>query len=183
MLAADFDRQFYTALGKDWNDLREEWQLFVIGLEYGHDVARTAVDFTPGKPLPASGGRVTVAADRGWQNSGLRLDGGVTYRLAASGRYQVGDVPKIWWCEPGGVSIRYYRGRPLGILLAAVRPDRSEPQRTSALLRPTVVGLATTLSPQASGTLYLKINDSAAELADNAGQLQVEITRTVTLER
>ncbi|NQU20808.1 MAG: hypothetical protein HQ567_05955 [Candidatus Nealsonbacteria bacterium] len=177
VLAPDFDRQFYAALGKDWDDLREEWQILVAGLEYGHDVARTAVDFTPGKPLPAQGGRVTVAADRGWQNSGLRLDGATTYRLVASGRYQVASQPQIWWCEPGGVSIRYYRGRPLGILLAAVRPDGSQPQRSSALLRPMVVGLATKLSPQATGTLYLKINDSAAEFADNAGQLQVEITR------
>jgi len=177
VLAADFDRQFYAALDKDWDDLREEWQLFVATLEYGHDVARTAVDFTPGKPLPARGGRVTVAADRGWQNSGLQLDGAATYRLAASGRYQVAKEPQIWWCEPGGVSIRYYRGRPLGILLAAVRPDATDPQPSSGLLRPTVVGLATTLSPKATGTLYLKINDSAAELGDNAGELQVEITR------
>ena len=66
---------------------------------------------------------VTVAADRGWQNSGLRLEAGVSYRLTAAGRYQVAKTTKVWWCEPGGVSIRYYRGRPLGILLAAVRPD------------------------------------------------------------
>ena len=143
---------------------------------------------------------VTIAADRGWQNSGLRLEAGVKYRLTATGRYQVakGDnrgadfrlplgrqecrptasqQPKIWWCEPNGVSIRYYQGRPLGVLLAAVRPDHPAPGSTSALLHPTVVGLGTTLSPTETGTLFLKINDSAGELADNAGELKVEVRR------
>lgn len=174
VLKPDFNQRFYRLIGDDWDQLCEEWQLLVAGLEYGHDVPRTAVDFTPGKPMPPGGSSLTVAADRGWQNSGLRLEGGVGYRLRASGRYQVAEVPRIWWCEPGGVSIRYYQGRPLGILLAAVRPDQGN-RGSSALLRPVVVGLGTTLTPNESGTLYLKINDSAAELGDNAGQLEVEV--------
>ena len=174
VLKPDFSDRFCRLIGDDWDPLCEEWQLLVTGLEYGHDIPRTAVDFTPGKPLPPGGASVTVAADRGWQNSGLRLDSGAGYRLRASGRYQVADQPKIWWCEPGGVSIRYYRGRPLGILLAAVRADRGKPV-ASGLLRPSVVGLGATLTPNHSGTLYLKINDSAAELDDNAGELKVEI--------
>ena len=107
----------------DWQQLSEEWQVFIAGLEYGYDIPRTVIDFTPGKPLPEKGAVVTIAADRGWQNSGIQLQAGVKYRLTASGRYQVANQPKIWWCEPGGVSIRYYQGRPLGILLAAVRPE------------------------------------------------------------
>jgi len=196
----DFNQRFYALMGDDWEPLCEEWQLLVTNLEYGYDIARTAVDFTPGKPLPPAGASVTVAADRGWQNSGLRLEAGVEYQLRASGRYQVADKPQIWWCEPGGVSIRYYQGRPLGILLAAVRadpglhahasvgmPPSSAPRSdghasvgmppSSALLRPTVVGLEATLTPNDTGTLYLKTNDSPAELDDNAGQLKVEITR------
>ena len=47
---------------------------------------------------------------------------------------------------------------------------------TSNLIHPAAVGLETTLTPGHSGTLYLRINDSAAELADNAGELTVEIT-------
>ena len=120
----DFNERFYRLFEPDWQELCEEWQLMVTGMEYGYDVARSAVDFTPGKPLAGrTGAEITVAADRGWQNSGLRLEAGEKYRLTAAGRYQVAKEPKIWWCEPGGVSIRYYHGRPLGILLAAVRPD------------------------------------------------------------
>jgi hypothetical protein len=174
----DFNERFYRLFKTDWQELCEEWQLMVANLEYGYDVARSAVDFAPGKPLPKNEERtVAIAADRGWQNSGLRLDAGASYRIMATGRYQVAKEPKIWWCEPGGVSIRYYRGRPLGVLLAAVRPEQPAPGSTSALLRPSVVGLGTTLSPPQTGTLFLKINDSAGELDDNAGELKVTVER------
>jgi hypothetical protein len=181
----DFNERFYRLFDADWQELCEEWQLLVANLEYGYDVPRSAVDFTPGKPLLKrkkgselfSEKAVAVAADRGWQNSGLRLDGGVKYRLTAAGRYQVAKEPKVWWCEPGGVSIRYYQGRPLGILLAAVRPDHPPSGSTTALLRPIVVGLGATLAPTESGTLFLKINDSAGELGDNAGELKVDVRR------
>ena len=173
----DFNQQFYRLFKDDWEELCEEWQLMVANLEYGYDVARSAVDFTPGKPLSTDGASAIVAADRGWQNTGLRLEAGVPYRLTATGRYQVAKEPKIWWCEPGGVSIRYYRDRPLGVLLAAVRPDDPPSGRTSALLRPTVIGLGAALSPRETGTLFLKINDSPAELGDNAGELKVKVAR------
>ena len=99
--------------------------MFVAGIEYGDDIPRTAIDFGPGKPLPAAGAAVTLSAGRGWQNSGLQLESGARYRLTATGRYQVAKTTRIWWSEPGGVSIRYYQGRPLGILLAAVRPGEA----------------------------------------------------------
>jgi hypothetical protein len=182
----DFNEHFYGLFKADWQELCEEWQLMTANMEYGYDVVRSAVDFTPGKallsnsPLPLGEGpgarAVTIAADRGWQNSGLRLEAGAKYRLTAAGRYQVAKDPK-WQCEPGGVSIRYYQGRPLGILLAAVRPDHPSPESTSALLRPTVVGLGATLTPTETGTLFLKINHSAGELEDNAGELKVQVRR------
>ena len=92
----------------------------------------------------------------------------------AKGRYQVADQPPIWWCEPNGVSIRYYRGHPLGILLAAVRPEVPAAGR-SPLITPTTIGLAATLTPKHSGTLFFRINDSCAELDDNAGTLTADV--------
>ncbi len=170
----DFNQRFRAMFAADWDQLCEEWQVFVVNLEYGYDVPRMAIDFLPGRGLPPSGARATVAADRGWQSSGVRLEAGQSYRLRASGRYQVGNQPRTWWCEPGGVTIRYYHGHPLGILLAAVHPEPPGPG-SSPLIRPQVVGLGATLTPQRAGTLYLRINDSAAELDDNAGSLTVEI--------
>jgi hypothetical protein len=78
-------------------------------------------------------------------------------------------------CEPGGVTIRYYHGQPLGILLAAVRSDDAKTTGPNGLLKPIVVGLETTFESPRTGTLYLRVNDSAGSLADNVGSLDVEI--------
>jgi hypothetical protein len=172
---ADFTDQVMRAYGDDWARVSEDWQLFVANLDYGYDSARMEIDFAPGKPLPDGGASATVAADRGWQTSGVRLEAGKPYRLAAGGRYQVAKEPRIWWCEPGGVTIRYYRSRPLGILLAAVRSDEPNANEPSGLIRPIVVGLGTTLTAPRDGTLYFRINDSAGGLADNEGSLTVEM--------
>ena len=170
-----FSDRFVSLIGDDWDALSEQWRVFVFNLEYGHDVPRTALDFTPGRPISHSGADVTVAADRGWQNTGLRLESATTYRFTAQGRYQVADEPRVWWCEPGGVSIRYYRGLPLGILMAAVRPDEAPEDGPRPLVRPVAVGLQATLTPEKTGTLHLRINDSPGELHDNRGSLSVEI--------
>ena len=81
------------------------------------------------------------------------------------------------------MTIRYYQGLPLGILLAAVRIDGAERERlaeensealkVSRFLRPYIVGRSQKITPQFTGTLYFKINDSPAELADNSGTLEV----------
>jgi hypothetical protein len=170
----DFNERWRRLVGADWECLMDEWQVFVADLEYGYDLKRTAIDFTAGQPLASSGGEATVRADRGWQNSGIALEAGATYRLRAAGRYQVANKPQIWWCEPNGVSIRYYHGRPLGILLAAVRPAAPS-SGPSPFVTPRAVGLEAALAPKQSGTLFLRINDSAAELEDNAGTLRVEV--------
>lgn len=170
----DFTRQFMKSVESDWRELNEAWQLFVTTLDYGHDISRTAIDFTPGSNQVDGERGMTVDAARGWQNTGLRLEAGKTYELSATGRYTVATEPEPWWSEPGGVTLRYHAGRPLGRLLAAVRPDDGG-DRLSAFLSPEEIGLAATISPSASGTLFLAINDSPGELAENSGTLNVTI--------
>ncbi len=172
--APNFNRNFAKKFARDGAELAEEFQVFASDLTYGYDFRRTAIDFTPGRPLPAAGATVTVAIDRGWQNSGVELTAGKTYRLTASGRYQVAKKPRIWWCEPGGVSIRYWHGKPLGILLAAVRPD-GQYNPDSPLTSPLTIGLGATIRPKQSGTLYLRSNVSCGELDAASGSLSVKI--------
>ncbi len=171
----DFNAKFREAFAADFDQLQEEWQVFVADIAYGYDFERTAVDFSPGKPLADGAAHATVQADRGWQNTGIQLEAGKTYKLTATGSYQVAAEPKPWVSEPGGVSIHYVHGKPLGILLAAVHPNNSENLGISALLKPIVVGTGTSITPAESGTLFLKINDSAGELSDNSGHADVEI--------
>ena len=171
---ADFNRHFTETFAADGGQLSEDWQVFVADIAYGYDFQRTLVDYTPGKKMPSRGGTVNVAADRCWQNAQVRLEANKTYRLQAAGKYQVAKSPHAWWCEPGGISIRYLHGRPLGILLAAVHPDGPR-SGSSPLAMPIIVGTGSTIRPSVSGTLYLRINNSAGELDAASGSLSVRV--------
>jgi hypothetical protein len=162
----------------DWAELTAEWQAFVATLDHGYDFERMAIEFVRGRPLADQPARATIKADHGWQSAGVRLESGKSYRISASGRYQIAADQKNgalqpWPCEPGGVTIEYHDGRPLGVLLGAiVGPQNSADAR---LAKPITVGLGTTMDPAASGTLYLRVNDSAAALHDNRGTLAVTV--------
>lgn len=169
--ARDFNAQMRQLFADDWSELNLEWQLFIREVEFGYDLERNAVEFRAAKPLGDSPQRVALAADRGWQSSGIRLAADTEYAITAAGRYQIAAEPKIWWCEPGGVTIRYYRGYPLGMLMALIMPDDAG----ATWPAPTPIGSSSTLRIGAAGTLYFKINDSPAELADNAGSLEVTL--------
>jgi hypothetical protein len=169
----DFDRRFRARFADDWRELNIEWQVFIHELDYGYDLVRNAMKFHPGEPLEQ--GKLAVAADRGWQSSGVRVEPGVDYEVTSAGRYQVAERPKVWWCEPDGVTIRYHRGEPLGKVLAMVLPDDLT---TAPWPAPIPIGTAKTLSVQAAGVLCFKINDSPAELSDNAGSVEVKVIRS-----
>ncbi len=160
----------------DWIDLNEQWQIFVVDLDYGYDLQRAAVVRRPVQPLPVDGATVSIDASRGWQSTGIWLDAGSTYHLRATGRYQVAQTSDIWWCEPGGITIKYHQGQPLGLLVGAVRDESQPLTELSPLTRPEPVGLSRIWTPTSSGTLFLKINESAADLADNHGSLTVRIS-------
>jgi hypothetical protein len=163
----------------DWANLRAEWRAYVAALEHGYDFERMAIDFQRGEPLHTGPRDVTIAADRGWQSAGVWLEAGRTYRISASGRYQIAaeannGVPQPWPCEPGGVTIEYHDGKPLGILLGAI-DARSNNTNVASFAHPRVIGMDTSITPAASGTLYLRVNDSAGRLDDNRGNLKVTI--------
>jgi hypothetical protein len=81
-----FNDEFKKLFLTDMATMAREWSVFADGLEYDVDIPRTAIDFRPGRPTTPAGASVTVAADRSWQSSGVRVEAGKTYRLAASGR-------------------------------------------------------------------------------------------------
>jgi len=175
VLEPNFNQKVRELFGDDWKQLSDEWQAFAANLEYAYDFERAAIDFKAGQPLPAAGATVTIAADRGWQSSGYQLEAGKSYRLSASGRFQLAKNPRPWISELNGVSIRYSQGKPLGVLLGAVYSPSRDPQAHVALATPITIGPAATVKPDHSGTLYLRVNDSMAELADNAGKVEVRI--------
>ncbi|HEY2410914.1 MAG TPA: hypothetical protein VGI40_01650 [Pirellulaceae bacterium] len=171
----EFSKRFYENLKPDWPAIAEDWQIFTGECDYGYDVARAAVVRKPVAELPMEGATVNVSADHGWQSTGFRLSAGKKYEVKASGRYTVRASPPKLICEPGGITLHYHRGRPLGILLAGVSEiDQTTSQKTP-LLSPQSIGLSGDLIPAATGTLFLKINEASSGLADNSGSLNVEI--------
>jgi hypothetical protein len=158
----------------DWAELLAEWQAFVATLDHGYDFERMTIEFDRGRPISDTSRSVVIAADQGWQSSGARLLAGKSYRVTASGRFQIARDEQPWPCEPGGVTIDYHDGRPLGMLLGAI-----DGRISGATLADTLeIGLGATITPIASGTLYLRVNDSAGRLGDNRGTLSVTIVGT-----
>jgi hypothetical protein len=173
--SVEFSNRFRERLKEHWGEIDEDWQLFVIECDYGYDVARAAALRQPTADLPAGGATATIAADRGWQSTGYKLKAGTTYELTASGRYQVATDPKPWPCEANGITIRYHRGQPLGLLQAAVSDEETPRDTYTPLSAPTSVGVHSVITPETGGTLFLRINEAASGLADNSGTLNVEI--------
>lgn len=167
---AAFERQVVGQL----RELDEQWQLFVVNLDYGYDVARTAVKYATGLPVTSQGRDFQLQTNRGWQSSGIRLAAGQAYSIRTSGQFLVRQQPQPWKSEAGGITIEYVAGRPLGMLLGGLRRDEAQPG-IATLNVPFPIGVARILKPQAGGTLYLRVNDAGAGYADNEGQLTVVV--------
>jgi hypothetical protein len=174
--------QFHTELAKrldgDARDLNTEWALFILNLQHGYDVERAAIDFIAGTPLAEneSERELTIRSDRGWQSSRVLLEASKEYEVSATGRYTLADEPKPWVSEPPGISIRYFDGFPLGQLLACLRqeaaPADGEPE---TMLKVLSIGSGRRFTAPVTGTLYLRVNDSWSELADNRGEVHVVV--------
>ena len=190
----DFDQKFRRLFADEWEDLRAQWQATLAALDYGYDFQRMAIQHQSSEPVTGDGAtQIDVA--RGWQSTGWRLQAGRTYRITSEGRYQIAVDPasagsQPWWCEPGGVTIRYHAGHPLGALMGALRPagkrgdgpahtaapEQAAPSNHPTFSQPVRVGRQQVLRPRYDAVLYLRVNDSAAQLTDNRGSVQASIT-------
>ena len=162
----------------------QDWMDFLVYLDYGYDFGRTLIEYPVSERIVTSekSEEVRVQADRGWHSEGLRLERGKTYRLTASGRFQLADKPEPWYSEPNGVTLRYCRGLPIGLLLATLVPDIEERFLAEVdtpgldFLKPKIIGLGDVWTAEVTGTLFFRINDFASELADNRGEAVVKIS-------
>ena len=86
---SDFNDLVRREFAADWDELLAEWQAYVATLDHGYDFERMAIRFGARDAAKRQAAEVTIAADRGWQSSGVWLEAGKTYRVAARGRYQI----------------------------------------------------------------------------------------------
>lgn len=179
-----FSSRFYRKHRDRWVALEQQWHGFAADMEYGLSPELTIPRLRGSRPLEDQM-VVVIVANHTWQATGVRLTAGQTVRIQSASRYQVGNTPSPWWCEPQGITIEYYRHRPLGMLLAAlvddsgaVKSDEQLPNKEQdiSFLRPLAVGREIEWQAQRSGTLFLKVNESSASLDDNKGILKVTIT-------
>ncbi len=164
----EFNEFFRESFQKDWSELRLEWQAYIRSLDYGYDIPRMVIRHRAGKPLEKTA-TIKIAADQGWQSTGWLLRGGKEYQIAATGQYTIAYDTKPWLCEPGGVTLQYHAGQPLGKLVGAWRGEGGN------FSHPVPIGLQAVLKPEHDGVLYLRVNDSPARLSDNRGQLTARI--------
>lgn len=178
-----FSREFEAAFDADSRDLNTEWLLFVSNLQYGYEATRAAIDFQPGRFLTADRPlhRLDIAADRGWQSSGVLLETGKTYEINASGRFTLADQPKPWESEPQGITFRYFDHRPLGLLIGCIRAEEGNAGGDNdPMLKIVEIGRGRSLKAPLTGTLYLRLNDAWNSLSDNRGLVSVDIRRPQT---
>ena len=181
-LDGTFNQRLMQMTGWDGDQAERDFDAFTDEIDYGYDFTRSGIDWTSasGRPLD-SRQTISVAASRGWQNSGWSLRKGSRYSLQAKGRCTIGTLTKaaaepslLLETEANGISLRWYRGRPLGRLLVAQWVENPDDGG-----RPRFVVLATgaegTFTAATDGVVFCKLNDPPGELADNDGQLTVEI--------
>jgi len=154
-------------IGKHWNELELNWQVLLMNMDYGYDVRAAAVQLMD-QPAQMP---ITISSKLCWQSTGFELEKGKSYELSATGRFKIAERSKPWMSEANGITIHYYHGQPLGLLLAAVVPD-DQPERLRAVIP---VGLHATITPKESGTLFFCVNENPAQLGDNEGEIKVEV--------
>jgi len=159
--------------GWDRQRAERDFDAFTDEVDYGFDFGRSAIDWAPGRELTARE-RIVIRADRGWQSSGFALPAGGRGAFRATGRCEIGAIGETALeTEADGITLRYYRGRPLGRLLVAQWAPPPEGGRPG--FRILAEGRAGRFTAIAEGVLYLKLNDPPGELSDNRGGLDVEI--------
>lgn len=161
----------------DARDLANEWELFVANLQYGYDVSRAAITFQPGTPWKNNDARTAeIVADRGWQSTRIRVEADQLYEITATGQFTLAQHPKPWISTADGISFRYVQGLAMGKMLACVRAEDSPAAgHDEAMLRTVPVGSRGEFTTPVTGTLYLRLNDSWSELADNTGGVTVKV--------
>ena len=174
-----FNKRIRYELRAGWPELQVEWDAFMRTLDYGYDIPRMTMHHQTSGPVTDKRS-ISIAADRGWQSTGWLLKQGRSYQVSASGRYEIfreqnystaeANTAETWSCEPGGVTIQYHQGQPLGKLLGAWRKIKNDRFSESF-----PIGLSRKVKPPMDAVLYLRVNDSAARLSDNAGTLSVSI--------
>jgi hypothetical protein len=152
------------------------WEGMLDRFDYGFDLQSDSPAILPNLPTPQKlPVTLSIAADSGWQATGIRMEAGQRVAIRAVGRVQLGETTRPWWSEPQGVTFRYARSNPMGSLIATVAPfHETEPKQSLAWLHQRI-GKQAELEATEAGQLLLEINELPSGRRDNQGQYVVTI--------
>jgi hypothetical protein len=181
-----FDASVRQALEPNWEALQRDWRLFISEMDYGCEVRKCGL--IDAEKLGEKNGvsRFAIAADHGWQSTALRVKPGQRLKIASTTRFQIAKSTVPVPCEPNGITLEYYRGQPLGILLAGTitspAPREGDGHRRRSdeirgLETPMIIGSQAIIEIVRDGILCLRINESPAKMDDNLGVLEVTVEK------
>ncbi len=171
-LDAAFTERLSRIEGWDAATAARDFAAFLDDLDYGYDFATHVIDWKAAPPL-ASPAEFPVAAGRGWQHAGRSLKAGRRYSLTASGQSQLGRIgSRAIESGADGISLDWYRGRPIGRLLVAQWVE--EPGRRPGF-RVVAEGGKGEFTAATDGPVYLRINEAPAAFSDSAATLDVSL--------
>lgn len=181
-----FNQQFAKELQPVWDELQRDWELFIAEVEYGFEVDRGRLSIA--KPKSSLGGKQTfeIRSERSWQVTNVEIKRGDQLRITGSGEFKIGSTPTQppgqsipWPCQSNGITIEYYRGKPLGMLQAGILDlTKADPKtQIKGLLEPLAIGTSSEIVATRDGTLCLRVNESPAKLDDNSGALEVTVEK------
>lgn len=176
-LDARLDERLAALDGWDAPRAARDFDAFTDEIDYGFDFGRSAIDWSDGQPL-ARRVRVAVAADRGWQSTGVACRRGEAVEFAAVGRAGVGRAGETALeSTADGISLCWYRGRPVGRLLLAQwgAPDGRDRPRFRVLGE----GSRGIVVAPDDGVLQAKINAPPGALCDHDGALELHLRPSV----
>ncbi len=162
---ADAVAAFRMVFGERGRELNFEYRHMLANLNGGLRVDLCAWDWRAShKPLsPGKETQIPIAAQRGWQPVGVRVQPGETYQISASGAWRIDRHGMETSADgmPGSGT-----GRLVGVLMHDYRlSDEFE------------LGTLTTWTAPAEGDLYLRCREPMAALDDNSGEIEATIKR------
>lgn len=172
------NRKLMRLLESEWAEVNLDWNGFISDLDFGYSPTHSMVQ-TGAIPHATTLGqtqKVVLATDRGWQCTGIRASVQQKIKFDCQGRFRIKSTSgqPDWESEPQGITIEYYRGLPIGCVIATVQSDSN--QQNTKRWEIHRIGRGNTIQSTEDGMLYLKINEPSRALSDNRGTIEVQIT-------
>lgn len=191
-----FNNTLYGKLKAQWPLLAARWRMLAEDIDYAWESARHRVDLPTATTPWKQPTTMTLKTDHGWQAVAYPVTAGQSIHIEASGRYKIrgfdnpsandlddldafvfgGQYPvnHDWYSEPEGITIHYYRGQPLGKLMARLLPIPKSAQTPQLpRLADFPIGRSATITATEDAWLLLKINEPPGDYGDNEGELEI----------